>query len=323
MFRQIGIALLLSVAVLFSAYPASAQDGGDGTEVCSPDYIHDAVRAIYAAYDVRAASATDSAAALQEVAALRDELDKLYAQCRDSAGVAVVAPPETPPETPPTASATSGTRENPHAFNVPGESGAGFTLRVTGYLRPADRVIDQASIVNPPPGAGEEYIILDVVLICTGGIDGRCEINADEFELVGDRGLIYEFSTLIYYEDTLDINVLDGTSDSGQLVFLVRADDTNLRLAYLGSWLNPQYTVYAAEPAPGDGILVQPTVNRLNIRSGPGTQSSIAGTLETTDTVLAFGRNSDGSWLNIPQGWVSAAFVTPSGDIFALPVTGQ
>lgn len=339
MFRKIGMALLLCTVILLPAYPAHAQDGGEGAEVCSPDYIANAVRAMYDAYAVRAAAAPDSAAALQEVATLRSEIDKLYAQCSSITGAAVAptpaptpAPTAAPPaQTPPTASAEGGaagnsdpgTRENPYTFNVPGDSGAGFTLRVTGYLRPADRIIRRANSINIVPGNEEEYILLDLEVVCVDGADGRCEVDGLDFELYGDLGIIYKRPLLLMFQNELDINVFNGATGTGQLAFIVRQDDTNLRLIYHGEMFEPVETVYAAEPAPGEGILAQPTINRLNIRSGPGMGYSIVGTLDTTDTVLAYGRNGDASWLNISQGWVSADFLSATGDIFALPVTGQ
>ena len=57
----------------------------------------------------------------------------------------------------------------------------------------------------------------------------------------------------------------------------------------------------------------------LNVRSAPGTDSTVVGKLRANDTVSVLGRNEAGNWLYIccigtpaGNGWVSAQFVTPA-----------
>lgn len=52
------------------------------------------------------------------------------------------------------------------------------------------------------------------------------------------------------------------------------------------------------------------TVNRLNIRSGPGTNYGVVGTLHYEHCSSYLGENTDGSWIQIAEGWVSAEFVS-------------
>ena len=61
-------------------------------------------------------------------------------------------------------------------------------------------------------------------------------------------------------------------------------------------------------------------VDRLNVRSGPGTGYTILGKALTGDSLTLSGRNSDGSWLEVEypagsgkQGWVAATYVTANG----------
>jgi hypothetical protein len=65
----------------------------------------------------------------------------------------------------------------------------------------------------------------------------------------------------------------------------------------------------------------------LNIRQGPARTTPSLGRLQPGQEVVVVGRNADSTWLQIqipnsPDfGWVSAEFVTTSGDVNTLPVT--
>lgn len=63
------------------------------------------------------------------------------------------------------------------------------------------------------------------------------------------------------------------------------------------------------------------TLERLNVRAGSGTSFSIVGVLPVGQTVFVLGRNTDSSWLQIGESrWISAQFVTISGNLNSLPV---
>jgi Bacterial SH3 domain len=65
----------------------------------------------------------------------------------------------------------------------------------------------------------------------------------------------------------------------------------------------------------------------LNIRQGPARTTASLGKLQKGQEVTVVGRNGDGTWLQIQLpaktdlGWVSADFVTVTGDVNTLPVT--
>lgn len=318
-----GFAVLIVALMLISGGAmVSAQDGGSESDVCSAEYIYDSVNAIFAAYQQAASTVQDRAGATAALTALREELDTLDALCSEGAVAAATPVPTLTAIPSPTPFAPSlGTRDNPYPFGEAGDSGAGFTLRVTGFIRPADRAIREANVVNPIPPDGREYAIVSVELNCIEGMDGRCEADAVDFELTGDEGVIYQYP-FVFYDDELDISVFSGTTATGNLVFMIRDDDANLKLLYKGSMFGQQdVVVYAAEPSIEDGITVESQVASLNVRSGPGTTFRVAGNLGRGDTAIAFGRNETGTWLQIGQGWVTANLVTANGDIMALPVT--
>lgn len=317
-----GLAVLMIALMLISGGAmVSAQDGGAESDVCSAAYIYDSVNAIFAAYQQAASTVQDREGATAALTMLREELDKLDALCGEGAVTATPVPTSTAILSPTPFAPSLGTRDNPYPFGEAGDSGAGFTLRVTGFVRPADRIIRDANVVNPIPPDGREYAIVSVELDCIAGTNGRCEADAIDFELTGDQGVIYQYP-FVFYDNELDINVFNGTKATGNLVFMIRDDDANMQLLYTGSMFAQQdVVVYAAEPSLEDGVMVESVVASLNIRSGPGTSFRVAGSLKRGSPVLAFGRNGAGTWLQIEQGWVAADFVTANGDIMALPVT--
>ncbi|MGZ9166183.1 MAG: SH3 domain-containing protein, partial [Anaerolineales bacterium] len=72
-----------------------------------------------------------------------------------------------------------------------------------------------------------------------------------------------------------------------------------------------------ADPNNGNLAFIQ---QKLNIRSGPGTEFNSIGTLNPQDAVNLTGKNANGTWLQIEftagpegRGWINAAFVQANG----------
>lgn len=62
------------------------------------------------------------------------------------------------------------------------------------------------------------------------------------------------------------------------------------------------------------------------VRSGPGTNYQIIGSLQDGSTVPVIGRTPDSSWLQVmlpngQRGWSGAGFLTVSGGVNSIPVT--
>lgn len=75
------------------------------------------------------------------------------------------------------------------------------------------------------------------------------------------------------------------------------------------------------------GVTLNATVNipTLNVRSGPGTVNPVIAKVNAGAVYTAFGRSADNGWVQIlldpsTAGWVSAQYVTLSGDINTLPI---
>ncbi len=58
-----------------------------------------------------------------------------------------------------------------------------------------------------------------------------------------------------------------------------------------------------------------------SIRSRPTIKANLVGSLQRDEEAVAIGRNEDGRWLRIEDGWVLASYVKADGDIMLLPVT--
>jgi uncharacterized protein YraI len=85
----------------------------------------------------------------------------------------------------------------------------------------------------------------------------------------------------------------------------------------------------AASPTPLAGISAK-TVEKVNVRSGPGTGFNPLGMIDPGSSLTLTGKNETGTWLQIfksggpgDRGWVSAAYVKVEGDTALLPVFNE
>ena len=210
-----------------------------------------------------------------------------------------------------------GTFKDPFIMNYLADSGALTSLRVTGLERPADMGDGMAA-----PAAGEEAVIVSVDLECAASRSENCYFSAFDFELSGDHGIVYE--TAFADGSAVEIELEPGGAASVDWPFLVSHDDANLALHYYNhqsmQFAFPQ--IFATEMrAETESIEIVPTISVVT-RVGPRRDLAFGGVLHRGETLLARGRNADGTWLEIGLiGWVAAEFVEADGDIMSLPIT--
>ncbi|MBZ0301397.1 MAG: SH3 domain-containing protein [Anaerolineae bacterium] len=300
--------ITLIVCILFFGIFADVAAAQEDSEICSPDDISARVDRAIANYQEIRVDAPDMGSALDEVDTLARALANVQDLC---ANIASDQP----------ASAGSGTIQDPFTFGTVGDTGEGFSIQLTGFIRPADQVIRNENRFNDRPGDGEVYVIVEVTVQCDKNFDGRCETNYFDFEMTGDKGTIYEPASVVY-ENKLDIGLFAGGTGTGGLPFLIRAGDTNLKLLYRANRYDDEYIAFEATPSLANGVEVTASAS-VNVRSGPGTNFSVAGNLPAGEASVAFGRNADGTWLQIQTGWVFTELVTTSGDVEKLPLTSQ
>jgi hypothetical protein len=74
------------------------------------------------------------------------------------------------------------------------------------------------------------------------------------------------------------------------------------------------------QASPTASVMTATMLTNLNVRSGPATSFTVLRVLPANSVEVLFGRNNDGSWLKITDGWISSQYVRVSGDINRLPI---
>lgn len=309
--------LLVLMMVVLLVIPAIAQDEPD----CSVEGIQEQVSAALETYEAAAADDTD--AALANVKSLSQAIEDVLTACSaiDSAASALRGGRSSDSSADADSPGT-GSLSDPFRFNQPHVI-AGVQLTVTGLIRPGDRIISNENMFNERPETGQEYAIAFVTFECTEQRRESCSVDSFNFRLVGTEGTLYEIPFVVY-DDILDAELLPGGSAQGGLPFIISAEDTKLKLVYYPDnfFSDSGFEYFEAEPSLDNGLEISAT-GSVNVRSGPGTNFGVAGTLASGEIQIAFGRNIDGTWLQIVTGWVFAELVSVDGDIDALPVTSE
>ena len=98
-----------------------------------------------------------------------------------------------------------------------------------------------------------------------------------------------------------------------------------------GAWLqiNDGWVIAKNVDADSDIMTLPVTINAVTVkaaasrslRSGPDGSFDATGNLPSGETALVLGRNADGSWLQVSDGWIPADQVEISGGVMALPIT--
>lgn len=190
------------------------------------------------------------------------------------------------------------------------------------------------------PGEGGNVVLMAHRYL---GIDNAQYTNPGPFAALdrltpGQRIQVYAGSNVFVYEVTeqfevtpSDVWVIRPTGE--EVVTLLTCSTWNpATLSFdqrlvVRARLVDRVDAQAAAPAPQAVAEAVPatTNSALNVRSGPGTGYGIQGQLAGGATVNVVGRNNESSWLlvdyNGAQGWVSAWYASPAGDLTAVPVT--
>lgn len=301
--------ITLITLALFSA-SASVALAQDTQPTCTPEYIQQRVQSILDTFQQELGFAQGAETALQNVEDMQTALANLIELCNQPTKGAAAED----------SSPGQGTMDDPYRYGVAGDTGEGFTVQITGFVRPADREIQRANMFNDRPGQGEAYILLNVKVTCLEGAS-RCDTNYFDFELTGDEGIIYDHPFVVM-DNVLEASLFPGGEAEGRLVFLIRSNDSNLRLLHRANMFSGSIVVFEAEPGAGSGLQVTAN-NTANIRSGPGTDFPVTGSLSAAQTAIATGRNAEGTWLRLANGWVFGELVTPNGDVQSLPVVTE
>ncbi len=301
--------LVLSISVL--AQEDSEAVALDETNPCSAGSIFQRVDGSYAEFEATR-SAEDSLTAFNDIQNLYESLGAVLEECRNVVELAASGVVEV----------GSGTFDDPYAFDYFGDTGRGYLLKIRSIVRPSDQYRHRWDDAAPQ---GWEYVALVADVQCISPEGDFCEIGYSDFELTGDNGSVYDY---VSYSSSLDLKLRPGGEGSGSVWFLIQTDDSNL-LAMFEEGYRTGLVVYRAEPAPGQVVegpggntVTITATTSINVRGGPGTSYSVAGSFQTGQQETAVGRNSAGTWVQMERGWVFAQLVRVDGTITSLPVTG-
>ena len=114
-------------------------------------------------------------------------------------------------------------------------------------------------------------------------------------------------------------------------VFLRGQEATAFGRSEDGSWLHLSDGWVAAKNVAADGDMMKLPVtthavtlkaaDSRSLRSGPDESFDVSGSLPRGETMIALGRNADGTWLQVSSGWIPAGQVEIFGDVMGLPLT--
>jgi uncharacterized protein YraI len=132
-----------------------------------------------------------------------------------------------------------------------------------------------------------------------------------------------------------------GQNAAGDWWQIYHSESTNgtgwVSAAYIETASKPEVPVIGdtappaqgASPTPLAGVTAK-TLQKVNVRSGPGTSFNTLGTIEPGASLTLTGKNDTGTWLQIFQaggpgdrGWVSSAYVQVDGDTNLVPVMNE
>lgn len=108
-----------------------------------------------------------------------------------------------------------------------------------------------------------------------------------------------------------------------------------IRSPFGAGWVSAQLVVLSgapgvvqdAIPVAGEGPYALVTAAYLNVRSGPGANYSVLGTVAARDQLPIVGRTADSTWFHVETpfgaGWVSASYVVTRNEFGAAPITTE
>lgn len=109
-----------------------------------------------------------------------------------------------------------------------------MTLTIVSATRPADSIVLNGNMFNTKPEANQEYVQVDIQVVCNKSSSDKCYFAASEIKAVGADGNIHEAETFISGVDGLieSGEFFGGATRSGKMFFIVPKDDKSVVLFY-------------------------------------------------------------------------------------------
>jgi hypothetical protein len=110
------------------------------------------------------------------------------------------------------------------------------SIQIVDFLDDAEAYVLEASSSNEPAPDGARFVVIRFAFACERSPDESCEFNLIYFAAVGDKGIVYDYSS----EDRFDAENIWGIGDDQEIfggseievevAFLVDEDDDHLLL---------------------------------------------------------------------------------------------
>ena len=121
----------------------------------------------------------------------------------------------------------------------------GMAFVVTGSTRPATDIIMSGNQFNTRPEAGQEYVMVDLRIVCQKSADEKCNFSSYNLKLLGSSGIQRDPQTLVAgvsgLLDSFGTEFFGGAAIEGRIPFIVNSDETDLLLVYSPLFGNPFY----------------------------------------------------------------------------------
>ncbi|MDQ7026661.1 MAG: hypothetical protein Q9P44_14025 [Anaerolineae bacterium] len=207
-----------------------------------------------------------------------------------------------------------GTEQDPYAFGQAGAASNGITIRPIEFIRNAEEILGEDVTVD------EEWVLVTVEIGCPADSLNECEANAQNFRLIADSGIVYDSEFVLGYDDLLDVKMPPGRLRTGSLPFHIASTETSFNVLYYPEGLfggdEQEITYYRTE----NFVRISATTEVI-VRTGPGVRFPPRSSLRQYQEAIAIGRNDNGAWLQIEEGWVFAELVNVEvGNLMWLPV---
>jgi hypothetical protein len=135
------------------------------------------------------------------------------------------------------------TRDNPAPVGTPIDIGGDMVFTIISGVRPADSVVINANMFNTQPEGNQEYVQLDVQVVCNKSSNDKCYFSPYEIKAVGVDGNVRDTEIMIAGIDGLieSGEFFGGATRSGKMFYIVPKDDKTVVLFYEPLFGNPIY----------------------------------------------------------------------------------
>lgn len=135
------------------------------------------------------------------------------------------------------------TRDNPAPVGTPIDIGGNMVFTIISGVRPADSIVINANMFNTQPEGNQEYVQLDVQVVCNKSSNDKCYFSPYEIKAVGIDGNVRDTEIMIAgVEGMMESGeFFGGATRSGKMFYIVPKDDKTVVLFYEPFFGNPIY----------------------------------------------------------------------------------